>query len=234
MTKVTMAIAAPAVDEDYAARERDREEYADCAQASIDRARAERRQRWASYNLPAVTPLASFADYTAAAEKRRHLALDRTADAEELERANTAFARGMAARHDDETERQVQAVMAGRPDEAFEGFEELRAQITRLRQNVKVKAIAVGRQDEVIATIRSERSIDANETMIPAHRDAVAAIVAAITQLREAFDREEAVRSHVRDAGYENRLPQFGPSDGILRPGGEFGIIEHRAREYLR
>jgi len=189
--------------------------------------------RWATYRLPTVTPLANFADYAAAAEKRRLLAVDRTASEKELNKAVTAITRGMAARQDDETDRHAQAILDGRAAEAFEGFEELKSQVARLSQRVKAYAKALRMQDETVATIRSERSIDAAETMAPAHRDAVTAIAVAIAQLREAFDKEEAARTLVTNAGYDARLPSFAPGNS-MRVGGPLDEIERRAREYVR
>lgn len=202
-------------------------------QASMKKLDDERKARWETYDLPSVTPISTFADYAAAIAWRSSLAQARANDLLELSKATTAISRGFAARQDDETERKVQAVMAGRPNEAFDGFEELNGKVARLRDSTTIQSIAVSRQDETIATIRSERSIDAAEAMAPAHRDAVAAIVAAIAQLRVAFDREEAARSKVKDAGYDDRLTNFG-SGNLLRVGSQLNEIERRAVEYSR
>lgn len=189
--------------------------------------------RWATYQLPALTPLASFADYADASAKRRKIALERTAIEKELNKAVTSIAVGMAGRQDDETERQASAILDGRPDEAFEGFEELNSQVARLRQQLKGYAQALRLQDEVVAGIKSERSIDAAASMESAHRDAVRSIAVAIGQLREAFDREEACRTIVAQAGYDDRLPQIAPGR-LFRPGEQLDDIERRASEYAR
>ncbi|WP_156359846.1 hypothetical protein [Sphingomonas sp. Leaf10] len=187
--------------------------------------------RWATYQLPAITPLASFADYADASAKRRAIALERTDIEKELNKAVTSIAVGMAGRQDDETERQARAILEGRPHEAFEGFEELNSQVARLRQKLKGYAQALRRQDEVVADIKSERSIDAAAAMEAAHRDAVRSIAAAIGLLREAFDREEACRTLVTQAGYDDRLPNF--AGGRLIRGNEMvADIERRATEY--
>lgn len=200
---------------------------------SMTRMAKETLARWATYRLPNVTPLASFADYAAAAKKRADIAIARSEHEKELSKAITAITRGFAARQDDETERHAQAILAGRGNEAFEGFEELKSQQARLSQHVKAYASALRGQDEIVATIRSERSIDAAETMSPAHHEAVTAIATAIAQLREAFDREEAARTLVTNAGYDARLPSFA-SGTTMRPGGQLDEIERRAREYVR
>lgn len=189
--------------------------------------------RWATYRLPTITPLASFSDYATEAAKRHDLAVDRTKHEKELTKAITAIARGMAARQDDETTRQADAILEGRPDEAFEGFEELKSQVARLTQKVKAYSQAVTRQDEVVATIRSDRSLDAAEMMAPAHQAAVLAIADAIASLREAFDREEAARASVTQAGYDARLPSFACA-GIFGQNGRLDDVELRARDYVR
>lgn len=200
---------------------------------SWERMARDQKTRWATYGLPAITPLTSFADFAAAATKRRDLAVARTACEKDLRKAVTAIARGMAGRNDDETERQARDILDGRPEEAFEGFEELRSQVARLTQRVKSYGQAIRMQDEAVATIRSERSIDAAEAMASAHRAAVAAIADAITQLREAFDREDAARTLVTDAGYDARLPVFAAGP-LMRPGNQLDNIERQAREYIR
>lgn len=200
---------------------------------AMARAAHDTKTRWETYGLPTVTPLAQFADYAEAAKKRRELAIERTAVGKELEETITAITRGMVARNDDETDRQARAILAGQLEEAFEGFEELRGKQARLTERLKSYAKAVAMQDEVVATIRSERSIDAAEVMAQAHRAAVVAIGDAIAQLREAFDREEAARTRVTQAGYDARLPVFAPGNA-MRPGGQLDEIQRRAREYAR
>jgi hypothetical protein len=199
---------------------------------SMRRVARETVARWATYRLPNVTPLASFADYAAAANKRREIAIERSANEKELSATVTAITRGFVAREEDETERHAQAILDGRANEAFEGFEELKSQQARLTRQLKAYVVAIRTQDEAIAAIRSERSIDAAETMVPAHRDAVTAIASAIRQLREAFDREEATRTLVTNAGYDSRLPSFG--SGAIMQGGHLEDIERRAHEYIR
>lgn len=193
----------------------------------------DKRTRWAAYGLPPVPPLTSFPDYTAAADKRRDIALARTASEKELRKAITAISRGMAALRDDETDRQARDIIAGRSEEAFEGFEELKAQVARLTQRVKAYNEALRMQDEAVATIRSERSIDAAEVVAPAHREAVAGIADAIAQLRTALDREEAARAVATQAGYDGRLPNFAVH-GIFGQSSQLDDTERRAREYVR
>lgn len=209
----------------------------DTYESRVERSRVSRAQelraRWATYRLPVVTPLPSFADFAAAAKKRADLAIERSVCEKDLSKAVTAISRGMAARRDEETDRQAIEILAGRTDEAFEGFEDLKAQVARLTQRGKAYAKALNMQDEVVATIRSERSIDASEAMASSHRDAVSAIADAIGQLRTAFDREDACRTLVREAGYDDRLPNFAPG-AVLRPGAALDELERRAREYLQ
>ena len=64
---------------------------------AMARAARDIKTRWSSYDLPTVTPLSSFADFSAAAAKRREVAIERSACEKELSKAVTAIARGMAA-----------------------------------------------------------------------------------------------------------------------------------------
>ncbi|WP_156363608.1 hypothetical protein [Sphingomonas sp. Leaf357] len=200
---------------------------------ALKRGERETLLRWSKYRLPNVTPLASFADYAAAAEKRADIARARSVSETELRKAVTEIARGIAARQEDQTAKQAQAILDGRANEAFEGFEELKSQQARLSQQLKVYGVALRTQEGVVAEIRSERSIDAADAMRPAHQAAVADIAVAVAQLREAFDREEAARTLVTKAGYDARLPSFSPGTA-MRQGGQLDEIERRAREYTR
>lgn len=200
---------------------------------ALMRADPDKKKRWAAYGLPPLPPLTSFPDYTVAAAKRRDIALARTASEEELRKAITAISRGMAALRDDETDQQARDIIAGRPEEAFDGFEELKAQVARLTQRVKAYNEALRMQDEAVATIRSERSIDAAEVLAPAHREAVAAVADAIAQLRTALDREEAMRAVATQEGYDGRLPNFAVH-GIFGLSSQLDDTERRAREYVR
>jgi len=232
MTEHAMTIAAIEPDATELSLQREMDDAPILARALM-RTDRDKKVRWAAYGLPPVPPLTSFADYTAAADKRRDLALARTASEKDLRQAVTAIARGMAALRDDDTERQAQDILAGRPEEAFEGFEELKAQVARLTQRVKAYAHALRMQDEVVATIRSERSIDAADLIAPVHHESVAEIADAIAQLRNAFDREEAVRAVATQAGYDNRLPSFAEY-GIFNGSSQLNDTERRAREYVR
>ncbi len=191
------------------------------------------KTRWAAYDLPPVTPLDAFADYVEAATKRREIALENSKCVKDLDKAVTAIARGFAAIRDEETSRQADDILAGRKEEAFQGFEELRAQQARLTQRLKAYGEALRRQDEVVAAIKSERSIDAAEIMAPTHRDAVKAISDALVQLRLALDREEAVRAAVVDEGYDARLPSFS-CGGIFGLNGRLEELDRLSREYVR
>jgi hypothetical protein len=200
---------------------------------AMARAARDIKTRWSSYDLPTVTPLSSFADFSAAAAKRREVAIERSACEKELSKAVTAIARGMAARRDEETDRQARDILDGRPEEAFVGFEELRTQVARLTQRQKAYCEALRIQDEHLATIRSERSIDAAASMSAVHRDAAGAIAEAVSQLRIALDREEAIRVSVTQAGYDARLPNFAMPN-LFGNNGRFDELERLTREYAR
>lgn len=187
--------------------------------------------RWARYDLPAVTPLTSFPDFAEASAKRAKIAVKRTEVFNELNAAITAYSAGWSTHQDEQTERQANAILNERSDEAFEGLDELNARIAKLRQKLAGYVRALQIQDEVVASIKSERSIDAAAAMEAAHRDAVRSIATAIAMLREAFDREEACRTQVVQGGYDGRLPSFA-AGRILRGNEEVHDIERRAIEY--
>lgn len=208
-------------------------EEASIMERAIGEAERARSTRHAAYDLPTITPLAEFADYQSARTKRAELATAASAIGAELAATQTAIARGFAALREDETTRQARDLIAGRSSEAFQGFEELRVRVARLTQQSVAYGEAVRMQDEIVATIRSERSIDAAEAMQGAHKSAVAAIAEAIAQLRVAFDREEAARLAVKRAGYDARLPSF-VQYGLLGTGSQLDRIEEQARHYGR
>lgn len=211
-------------------------DHSDVSLLVRDMAQADRQRQagLAAYKLPTITPLSSFADYAAAAAKRYELATTLSATHRELQETVTAISRGFAANRDSETDRQAKDLLAGKPEEAFDGFEELNSQRARLHQRAKAYNRAVAMQDEIIAGIRSDRSIDAAEVMSEAHRDAVAGIADAIARLREACHREQAARTAVVAGGYDDRLPHMGLMSHLLGPVGQLDAAESRAREYLR
>jgi len=190
--------------------------------------------------FPTVIPIKADPEWEAAAEKGRQIGTEWHRLQKELEQAAAELSRGYLAHRDGEVEAQAQAILDGRPVEAFAGFEELRSRQARLRQGIAAHGEALRRHREQSEDLRYRLSVAAAEQAAPAHKAAAREVAEAIVALRTAIMHERMIRKALTDAGYQAALPNLGGPFGesvyltSLAPNSEIGRLAEQAAEYAR
>jgi predicted nucleic acid-binding Zn-ribbon protein len=131
-----------------------------------------------------------------------------------------------------EIDRIARAELDGNAETADETAADLVARIATLKTRHAITRHKFNLKLQELQTMRSEMSLDAVEAFRPEHKAAVAQVLAAWAALREAMAAERATRSAFAEAGYDQRLPEYGPQVVFVDYGYDICRWEVAAREY--